>query len=133
MRQCINPKYTSQKCLKLKENNENINILIVGIDNEYFNKDIDINNIPNKDFLINVCSQHTLYTKFNNNNSIKTYDERIHQITSNASKSNTDITDPIIENPEFTQINLFDYQRRTVKWMLDTELSTPTVFILFTK
>ena len=41
--------------------------------NLYFYNDAntDINNIPNKDFLINVCSQHTLYTKFNNNNSIK--------------------------------------------------------------
>ena len=77
-----------------------------------------LNNIPNKDFLINACSYHCAYNsnkkqKININESIKI----------KSAESNSDPTDPIIEEPNFSKLKLFEYQKRTVKWLVNTELN----------
>lgn len=77
-----------------------------------------LHNIPNKDFLINACSYHCAYNcnkkeKININESIKI----------KSAEANSDPTDPIIEEPTFSKLKLFEYQKRTVKWIVDTELN----------
>ena len=105
---------------KLKIKMQDVNILVIGVNHKQL-KD-KINNIPNKDFLIYACSCHISYEK-NSTSPKKKLDltGRKHELTVLSSGCNTDRTDPIIENPDFTKINLFDYQRRTVKWMYDKE------------
>ena len=114
---------------KLKVNNRDVSILVVGVNHEQLKA--KFLTIPNKDFLIYACTCHISYIK--NNITIKTesiYDRK-HNLTLLASGCNTDVTDPIIENPYFTKINLFDYQRRTVKWMYDKERNSQVVSYSF--
>lgn len=105
---------------KLKIKMQDVNVLVVGVNHKQL-KD-KINNIPNKEFLIYACTCHISYER-NSTSPKKKLDlpGRKHELTVLSSGCNTDRTDPIIENPNFTKINLFDYQRRTVKWMYDKE------------
>jgi SNF2 family DNA or RNA helicase len=77
-----------------------------------------LHNVPNKDFLINACSYHCAYNcnkkeKININESIKI----------KSTEANSDPTDPIIEEPTFSKLKLFEYQKRTVKWIVNTEIN----------
>jgi SNF2 family DNA or RNA helicase len=75
-----------------------------------------LDNIPNKDFLIRTCSYHCAYKS-------KKYNKNTNELIKlKSADANADMTDPIIEEPSFTKIRLFDYQKRTVKWMYDTEI-----------
>lgn len=105
---------------KLKIKMQDVNILVVGVNHKQLKE--KINNIPNKDFLIYACTCHISYER-NSTSPKKKLDlyGRKNELTILSSGCNTDITDPIIETPDFTKINLFDYQRRTVKWMYDKE------------
>jgi SNF2 family DNA or RNA helicase len=125
----IDTKFYKVHLFKLKENNLIKKILIIGIDKKELDRIFP--NIPQKDFLIEGCSNHISYCKKNSNIIKQSYDMKKDNIIKNAGIANADITDPIIENPEFTQINLFDYQRRTIKWMLEKEKSSPTIYYNF--
>ncbi len=119
---------------KTAKNNEvkliNVSVLVFGINHKLLHE--NITNIPNKEFLIKACSCHNSYNKYTvTTNKLNTISERKQHLVTLANTSNTDRTDPIIENPNFTKINLFDYQRRTVKWMYDKEKSTPHISYSF--
>ena len=101
-----------------------INVLCIGINHNELNK--NINSIPNKEFLINACSYHISYQNAYNN-SIKTNINPLDKLNKQIINSNTDISDQIIESPPFTKINLFDFQRKTVKWMHQIETSEQTL------
>ena len=105
---------------KLKVDYIDIKILVLGVSHQML-KD-RIKNLPNKDFLVYACSCHISYLK-NNIVQNKKVDltSRKNELVVLSNGCNTDRVDPIIENPNFTKINLFDYQRRTVKWMYDKE------------
>jgi SNF2 family DNA or RNA helicase len=77
-------------------------------------KDV-IANIPNRDFLVTACSYHCAYTSKKVENTIND------AVKLKAGNATTDPTDPIIEQPDFTKLKLFDYQKRTINWLLDTE------------
>jgi hypothetical protein len=105
--------------------------LIVGVDNKKLED--SISNIPNKEFLLYTCSCHNSYEKFskqlqpkkNNNNVI------LEDFFKKTIITNTDQTDPIIDNPKFTKIVPFDYQRKTVCWMLKCELENKNIYYSF--
>lgn len=95
-------------------------ITVVSINNKLLEQKID--NIPNRDFLISACSFHCSYNPKDNS------DLNINEkVKAKAAEATADPTDKIIENPQFTKIKLFDYQRRTVKWMYDTEVEKKTL------
>jgi SNF2 family DNA or RNA helicase len=122
----INDKTTKNNIVKLVD----ASVLVFGINHKQLHD--KINDIPNKDFLIKACSCHNSYHKYTvTGNKFNTIDERKRHLVTLADTSNTDRTDPIIENPTFTKINLFDYQRRTVKWMYDKEKTTPLISYSF--
>jgi SNF2 family DNA or RNA helicase len=114
---------------KLKVKDHDVSVLVVGINHELLNKYYP--NIPNKDFLIYSCTCHISYNKNVTYQNKQDLNDRKHNLTVLASGCNTDITDMIIENPNFTKINLFDYQRRTVKWMFDKETTKQVVSYSF--
>lgn len=96
--------------------NDDIIITIVSVDNQKLEK--NINSIPNKDFLLQLCSWHCQYM-----NNIIFDKKNINELVKAASvEANADVTDEIIENPTFTKLKLFDYQKRTINWLLKTEL-----------
>lgn len=75
-----------------------------------------IKEIPNKEFLINACSYHCAYTS-----SIKTNKNINDLVKLKSANANADPTDPIIEQPNFAKLNMFDYQKRTLNWLVETE------------
>lgn len=115
---------------KLKIKMVDVNVLVIGVNHTQLKE--KINSIPNKDFLIYACTCHISYER-NSTGPKKKLDlsGRKHELTVLSSGCNTDRTDPIIENPNFTKINLFDYQRRTVKWMYDKEKNKKCVSYSF--
>jgi SNF2 family DNA or RNA helicase len=82
----------------------------------------DNKTIPNSDFVFNACRYHINYEgtiSIEMNDTSKT----VKAITDKVIVPNSDIMDPIIDNPDFinTTKKLYDYQRRTIKWMVETE------------
>lgn len=117
------------------ENNTAIQILIIKINSIILEKHItDKINIPNKDFLIMLCKNHFFYN--NTTNSINMIDTISGDICNKNSVSiiqkailpNSDPTDPIQDQPEFAKIPLYNYQKRTIKWMLNRELLCESVY-----
>ena len=121
--------------------------LILGIDNKKLED--SISNIPNKEFLLNACSCHISYEKYSKqlqetSNTQKNTNKQVNVITNTTNNNpiledffkktivtNTDQTDPIIDNPSFTKIVPFDYQRKTVCWMLKRELENKNIYYSF--
>ena len=89
---------------------------------EYYTK---YNDVPNKDFVIELCKYHISYEKHTiNNDNMSDNDDIVEDITDSVLIPNPDIMDPIINHPSFinNNIKLYDYQRRSIKWMYDTEI-----------
>ncbi len=89
-------------------------ILCVCVNHELLKKHLQ--NIPNKEFLINACSYHCAYT-----NSVKVNKNINELVKLKSANANADPTDPIIEQPSFAKLNMFDYQKRTLNWLVETE------------
>lgn len=114
----------------LNADNCRIIITIVGI---YIDKIVEYynlhNDIPNKEFIIQLCRYHISYT-----NTFSECKNNNHIIINNIIKSviipKEDIMDPIIQHPTFinNNIKLYDYQRRSIQWMLDTELKRTEIY-----
>jgi len=81
--------------------------------------------ISNQEFLIKVCRYHNCYNKilqFGQINSKKDqYDEISKDIINKVSSTTGDIIDPIIQNPDFLTCQLYDYQKRSIYWMIEKE------------
>lgn len=100
-----------------------ITVLIIGIDITKFTKYYDANGaVPNKDFITKACRFHIGY---NNNLSAMRNDENIiDDITKDALIPKCNIIDDLIsDNINFIKksIKLFDYQKKTIQWMLNVE------------
>lgn len=118
------------------ENNSTIRITVIEINNkklkEYVEKNIPI---PNKTFLSNLCKYHAHYDKASQGINIldrshiqKKIQESTKLITESAMTPNADLTDPIEKQPTFTTIPLYNYQKRTIKWMLNRERNYESIY-----
>lgn len=91
--------------------------------------------VPNKEFLITVCNYHILYNKASSGinildkNSINNkIDEVVNNIIKNSMIPNADPTDPIEQQPSYATVNLYDYQKRTIRWMLNREHESECIY-----
>lgn len=91
--------------------------------------------IPNKSFFITLCDFHTLYKKtflgidiLNKNADIEKINANTKQITEKAMTPNADLADPIEQQPWFAKLPLHNYQKRTIKWMIEKEKTSKCVF-----
>ena len=109
-------------------NNINVIITLVSVNNkkieEYYNKH---NTVPQQKFIIDTCRFHQNYMRHTNRNIASSiYDsseieKKVKTIIKSALEPNLNIMDLDLEQPKFLKMNLFPYQRRTVKWMINTE------------
>ncbi len=119
-----------------EETGAKIRITVIEINNDKLKEYVEKNKpIPNEKFLCDLCKYHTLYEKATNKIDIldRKYAERkiaecTKNITTTAMTPNADITDPIEQQPEFTLIPLYDYQKRTIKWMLNRERNRESIY-----
>lgn len=105
------------------ENGCKISITIVGIDINALVKYYSTRKtIPNREFICSACRFHISY-ETGIGDTGETSDTIVSDITKKVIVPNPDIMDPIIDHPDFIieGKSLYDYQRRTIRWMLETE------------
>jgi SNF2 family DNA or RNA helicase len=105
-----------------------VKVTIISIDNVEISSYVKAKKtIPNHQFLVSTCRSHNLYNKATMGVNIYASSitdgltKAIQDIVTNASKPNADVTDPMTEQPPFAMINMYPYQKRTVKWMVNKE------------
>jgi SNF2 family DNA or RNA helicase len=100
-------------------------IMVIRVDNEILEKYFkEQKNIPESDFLITCCDFDKKYKscgEFLNHGNEKEIQNNIKNITTKVINPNNDPTDPIEHQPDFARIPLFEYQKKTIKWMLMKE------------
>jgi SNF2 family DNA or RNA helicase len=101
-------------------------ITIVSVNNDKLKSYSDFKQIPNLDFLTNICRYHAMYEKSRklNGQIDSTFGQPpkiMESIISHVSNKVGETSDPIIENPNFLTCNLYNYQKRSVNWMLERE------------
>ncbi len=73
------------------------------------------------DFISNISRFHYQYEKVRLNKKTDDLNITVNEIINYVTNKVGDITDPIIENPEFLNCNLYDYQKRSVNWLSNIE------------
>lgn len=129
----LDEKMYSVYMFSFKLTGADVKITIVSVDNALLLKHTIAKSIPNQQFLTTVCRSHYLYSKatmgINIYSSADTdeVDSATQEIIKHSSNPNADVTDPMTEQPSFAQINMYPYQKRTVKWMLTREKEQNTI------
>ena len=110
---------------------DDIRVFIIGIDNKLLYLCVlEGKQIPNLQFLINLCTYHNMYSKYSNGLDVFTskdkgnsdrYKDKSEEIINVVSRPNGSPTDHIIEEPTYAGKPMFEYQKRSVKWMLTRE------------
>lgn len=81
--------------------------------------------IPNEQFLIKVCRYHNSYNKVsqvgNISSRVSEVDTISNEIITKVKSTTGDIVDPMISNPHFLSCQLYNYQKRSIYWMLQRE------------
>ena len=130
-----NSEYTTQKIpqdlnfdiynlniFKINKQSIDVIVTIICIDNKLFEEYFMKHDCVSQElFIIDACTYHKKYTKHFTTNIIKNTPDKITDIVDNAIKPDNNVLDAVIDNPLFVKIKLFDYQRRTIKWMLNME------------
>lgn len=102
-------------------------ILILSIDNLVLSKYFrETQNIPEKELLITACDYDKKYKSggefpLSRNESENLIENNIKNITTTVVNPNSDPTDPIEHQPDFAKLPLYEYQKKTIKWMLTKE------------
>ena len=107
---------------------------IIGINNDLLKKYV-INkiSIPNKNFLIQLCRFHNNYTNIGTTGIIsvtktkKEKDEMANNIITKIKLTTGDVTDKMVDSPNFLNCKLYDYQKRSIYWMKNRELEKEDV------
>ena len=114
-----------------EEYNCNVVITVVGIIIDkftaFFNR---FNTIPSREFIITACRYHIQYEKMIELAEDEQHVQIVKDIADKVLVPSGDVTDAAIDHPEFIakSIKLYDYQRRTIKWMLDTEINKKKIY-----
>lgn len=109
-------------------NGAKVKITIFAVNNKMLeNYVINSTQIPNLKFLISLCNSHILYEKVSNGfnlystNTTTQIDEIVNSIIKIVSVPNASIADPIEGQPEYCALPLYEYQKKTIKWMIQRE------------
>jgi SNF2 family DNA or RNA helicase len=123
---------TAKKELNIKDQ---IKFTLVHIDHNKL-KDLLLNNktVPNLEFLEKVIRIHYMYHKsWMTKGSIQFPKEEIviasntEEIVKEVTNKTGDIIDAMIEKPNFISLELYPYQKRTIKWLVNCEKKQNTV------
>jgi SNF2 family DNA or RNA helicase len=110
---------------------------LIGINYKIFKKYLDNHEtLPNEEFIKIVCKNHLMFNRASsmgylyNKSLVDTSKSLYGKITQTIMDKVGDVTDPMIEPPKFlvNKFNLYNYQKRTIKWMLDRETYPSVTF-----
>jgi SNF2 family DNA or RNA helicase len=111
---------------KQEKSKPEMKFTIISVSNEKIKSYVDFKDIPNLDFLTSVCRYHAMYEKSRKlngkldicfNQPVKIMEEVIAHVSNKVGEP----SDPIIENPPFLTCSLYNYQKRSVNWMVERE------------
>ena len=111
--------------------NINIKIIIISINNNIFYNNVVNNKINNEDFLVKTCKFHNRYENTLSNMNEDNILNNIDDITTTALMINSDITDKIIELPNYISLKMWKFQKQTVNWMVNKELYKEFIYPQF--
>jgi SNF2 family DNA or RNA helicase len=112
--------------IKIFQNN-NIYVTIIELDYQNFIT-YDLNNLPNKTFFHSLCVYHLKYTNSNTNETHQILKEN-NMIKRILDKTTSTLDKSINESKiDFINVKLFDYQKRSVQWMLEKELKSNFIY-----
>lgn len=113
-------------------------VMLVAVDNDLLSKACAKNKqqVPEMDFLSDVCNSNRLYVNggmdsadIDRDIEKVLIDKNIKEIVKKAIVPNADPTDPIEQQPEFAKMRMYEYQKKTIKWMLSRELDKKKICI----
>ena len=113
-----------------------IKITVVAVHKQYLEYLVkNKKDIPNKQFLLSLCNYNLLYNKGTNGINIvdkyaldKKIKDRVAEVIKIALTPNEDETDPVILQPPFAKVSLFEFQKKSIKWMIDRENEASVVY-----
>jgi len=117
----------------ISEEGLNFRVLLFKIDFEILKKKVKkYGKIPDGDFFANICKYDKLYKSkghqyVQESELKKREEENIKKIITKCSEPNADPTDPIYEQPIYAKLPLYEYQKKSIKWMIDKELETTQI------
>lgn len=112
-----------------------IKIMIVAINNNLLeNYVLNKTQIPNKEFFISLCNSDILYSKVSSGSNLYSYGSKkevettIDTIINTVRKPNGSIGDPAEEQPSYCTLPLYEYQKKTIRWMKERELNPVQIY-----
>jgi len=106
---------------------EKIKIIIIGVDNKILTDYVmseNIDKIPNLSFLFELCKFHINYESYSHNIKLDRINENVFNINEKINEiDTTKLTDKIIKQPIECKEKLFNYQKKSIYWMLDKEIN----------
>ena len=99
---------------------------VVGVRNESLKKCIlEKRPVPHQPFLVSLCRFHNSYNKTSQTGSVGSRINDVEVISADIIakiKATTgDIVDPMVSNPDFLTCQLYNYQKRSIQWMVQRE------------
>lgn len=120
------------------QNNITIKIMVIGVNHKLLEEYvINKQKIDNSTFLLQLCNFNIMYEnermgKNDLDDTMLSLQKKINDVSTEITKSamtpNADVTDLMEEQPTFAKVKLFDYQKRTIKWMSDKEINPKTMY-----
>lgn len=116
-------------------NGAKVKITIFAINNKILENYVkNKTQIPNKKFFISLCNANILYEKVSSgvnlysSNVQNEINNTVNSIITTVSVPNALLADPIEEQPSYCAIPLFEYQKKTIKWMLQRETNSVEIY-----
>lgn len=115
----------------IKTNGSTGIVTIIGINIDALSK-YPTEKIPNVDILRIACCNHMFYESFDKHmmgsNEKSITENIIKSMTTSIMDKLGDVTDIMIQNPPFLNIELYPYQKRSVNWMHDREKNIRNIY-----
>jgi SNF2 family DNA or RNA helicase len=112
-----------------------IKIMIIAVNNKLLeNYVINKTQIPNKKFFISLCNSNILYEKVSSgtnlysSNSQTEIENIVNSVITTVSTPNALFSDPVEEQPSYCALPLYEYQKKTIKWMRQRELNPVEIY-----
>lgn len=106
-----------------------IKVMIIAVNNKLLeNYVMNKTQIPNKKFFISLCNSNILYEKVSSGVNLYSVNAQneiqnvVNSIIATVTVPNALLSDPVEEQPSYCALPLWEYQKKTIKWMRQREL-----------
>lgn len=112
-----------------------VKIIIIAVNNKLLeNYVMNKTQIPNKKFIISLCNSNILYEKVSSGvnlysvNAQNEIENVVKSVVATVTIPNALLSDPVEEQPSYCSLPLWEYQKKTIKWMRHRELNPVEIY-----